>query len=166
MDDSNYLIRSVGKIKLARAVDYQKKIENYNQVKPILESYCKKFPTKFFFYDSGKKGTKENEILINFIPCKVASYFAVIRDQALRHWNVWNLGLDYIGSENNPFDIAPLKINVKSLLDVSKLLTTDHILISTLKPEEVSKCDNLIKILALDKHRATYFFRSRENDQT
>lgn len=103
-------------------------------------------------------------MLINFISTEVASYFAVLRDQVIRNWNVWTMPIDYLGSENNPFDVASFDIDVRSILIVSKLLTKDHHLVPSLKIDEVVKCDHIVKALALDKHRSTYFYRSREND--
>ena len=76
------------------------------------------------------------------------------------------MGLNYIGSENEPFDLAPFEIDIKYLLIVVKLISNDHNLIVSLKPEEVAKCDKIIRNLALDKYRSTYFYRSRQNDQT
>lgn len=101
---------------------------------------------------------------LNSISSEVASYFAVLRDLVIRHWDVQDLGLNYIGSDNDPFDISPLKIDVKSILSVHKLLTDDHYLVTTLTPQEVAKCDEVVKALALDKYRAVYFYRSRQND--
>ena len=73
---------------------------------------------------------------------------------------------NHLGSEANPFDAEPLNIDIHSLLTVEKLLTKDHTMITLLDQEEVSKCDDVVKKLCLDKYRATYFHRSRENDQT
>jgi hypothetical protein len=58
---------------------------------------------------------------------------------------------DFIGSIDDPFDLAVLEIEPKSLLNVSKLLTKDHHLCSCLKPDEVRECDDVVKKLALDK---------------
>lgn len=78
---------------------------------------------------------------MNKISTKVASYFSVFRDMAIRHWDVYNLGDEYIGSYNNPMDITPYGINIKTLLTVSKLMTSDHTLVSKLTPSDVEACD-------------------------
>ena len=166
MAKPKYLLRGVGDLITTRAVDYQAKEELFNSVVPLIEEFTKKFPKKLFFYESNKANADEDDMQLNFMSTEVAGYFAVVRDLVIRHWDVQDLGLDYLGSENNPFDLAPFKIDAKTLLIVSKLLTADHHLVTCLKPQEVAKCDQVVQALALDKYRATYFYRSRQNDQT
>lgn len=55
---------------------------------------------------------------------------------------------------------------MKSLLTVAKLLSDDHQTISLLTQDEVRECDKVVSRLHLDRLRSTYFYRSRQNDQT
>lgn len=71
------------------------------------------------------------------------------------------MNASYLGSIDEPFDLKPFDIEPKILLNVAKLLDKEHHLISCLKPEEVLAYDEVVNKLALDKHRAVYWYRSR-----
>jgi hypothetical protein len=66
-----------------------------------------------------------------------------------------------LGSEDNPFNIKEVGVDIKSLMTVAKLLSSDHESIKTLTVNDVKQCDKFVKKLCLDKYRATYFHRSR-----
>jgi hypothetical protein len=49
---------------------------------------------------------------------------------------------------------------------VCLLINDDPDLVGPLSSETLSKCDKVVEVLGLDKHRARYFSRSRANDQS
>lgn len=90
----------------------------------------------------------------------------MLRDRAIRHWDIEDFQMDAVGTINDPFDLHEFHIDPKTLINVAKLLTKDHKLITSMSLTEVKKCDKVVQVLGLDKYRSTYWYRSRQGDQT
>ena len=113
-------------------------------MKPIIDEYIKKFPSNFYFYTSKHMGKNDDDMQVNFIPTEVASYFAVLRDLAIRHWDVESNKEYFQGSINEPFDLQPYDIDPKTLILVCKLLSKEHQTVTQLTPEEIAKSDEIV----------------------
>lgn len=133
-------------------------------VEQVINEFRAKFPERLYFTASagaGNEATTNVGVALQSIPTETASYFAVLRDHVIRHWNLDDLEMRHLGSEHDPLDLKHLGIDNKALLTVAQLLSKDHKKVPLLTPEEVEKCDEVVRKLALDKYRATYFHRSR-----
>lgn len=73
---------------------------------------------------------------------------------------------EYLGSAENPFNLFKYKISQKAFVTVCKLLSPEHYKVQKLTIEEVKECDRVVEVLGIDHNRATYFYRSRQGDQT
>jgi hypothetical protein len=71
-----------------------------------------------------------------------------------------------MGKENNPIDITKLELDAVAIKTVCLLINEDPNLVGPLSCDILFKCDKVVEILGLDKHRARYFSRSRSNDQS
>lgn len=79
----------------------------------------------------------DNKMQVHSIATEIASCFSVFRDQVIRHWDYEDFQDDSIGTVNNPFDLKYLEIDPKTLINVAKLLTKDHKLLTCLNHLEV-----------------------------
>lgn len=71
-------------------------------VEEVINEFHAKFPKKLFFVVSSddKDGSAKNDnVAMQSISTEIASYFAVLRDQVIRHWNLNDLEFRYSGSE-------------------------------------------------------------------
>lgn len=51
----------------------------------MIDDFIKKLPDKIYFYNSKHIKKPDDEMQVNFIPIHIASSFAVLRDQVIRH---------------------------------------------------------------------------------
>jgi hypothetical protein len=69
-----------------------------------------------------------------------------------------------MGQINNPIDIVHLGLDALAIKTVCHLINDDPNIVGPLSLENLNKCDKVVEVLGLDKHRARYFSRSRLND--
>lgn len=113
-----------------RQAELSRMLEQVKMIKDDFDQYKNKFPQKFFVYhcndkkDDGAKVSGANAAHpSNFISIDIASCFSVLREQAIRKWNLNNLGNDYIGSESNPFNLYKFGVSETAFLITCKLLS-------------------------------------------
>lgn len=143
-------------------------LERVKAIKNDLDQFRNKFPRKFFVYDSDDRNEHgEKHVGVSgkhtshFVSIDIASCFSVIRDQAIRHWNLNSLGKDFIGSESNPLNLHKFGVPMQAFLTTCMLLSPHHYKVNNLTKDVVKECDEVVKKLALDSNRPTYFYRSR-----
>ena len=81
----------------------------------MIDEYIKKMPQNFYFYSSKHMKKNDDNMQVSFIPTRIASCFAVLRDLVIRNWNVDSNKSYFLGSIEEPFDLHPHHIDPKTL---------------------------------------------------
>ena len=69
---------------------------------------------------------------------------------------------DRIGQVNNPLDLSELDLDPLHIKIVAMLVSFDnHSSVPSLTKQDIKKCDEVVKVLMLDRQRSAYFARSR-----
>ena len=79
----------------------------------------------------------DENLQVYSIATNIASCFSVLRDQVIRLWDPENFEIDAIGTINEPFDLHQYHIDPKTLINVAKLLTKDHKMLTCMSHHEV-----------------------------
>lgn len=63
---------------------------------------------------------------------------------------------------NNPLDLSELNLDPLHIKIVAMLVSFDnHSSVPSLTKQDIKKCDEVVKVLMLDRQRSAYFARSR-----
>jgi len=142
-------------------------MENFEEVSSLIYNFTSQFHSKFYIGCQPNELKSHNtEYFCHYISTEIASYFAILREKAIRIWNVYEKSESDIGSETTPFDLSNFGVTEKAFFNVCKLLSPHPQSIVKLTKAEVKECDRVVEVLRLDKFRYLYFHRSREGDTT
>lgn len=159
-----YIIRGDGKDPQSRLADTERVFELVDRASVFFTNHKRHLPSEVYLKIDDEGMGHKNLVL----PTAIISCFAVLREQIIRHWPLNHVKINEysIGGRKNPFDLCKFRIKSKAFRNVCMLISDDHQEVDNLKVEDVMECDKVVQVLNLDKYRAWYFSRSRQNDES